>query len=652
MTEITLTLPDGKELKVAKGSSAIEAVEKIGPRLAKDAIAVKLDGEKKDISCKIEHDAKFEVITYSTKEGQDIFWHSTAHVMAEAIMKLFPGTLPTIGPPIDFGFFYDFDKKEPFSQEDLAKIEAEMEKIVKEDRPIVRHEYTKPEAKKLFDGSGKNKYENKYKLQLIDEKGEGAEGSKVSVYYQGDWYDLCGGPHVPSTARIKGFKLTKISGAYWKADVKNQQLQRVYGVSFPEKKMLDEYVKQQEEAEKRDHKKLGREMELFMQSELVGKGLPIWLPNGEIIKEEIEKFAKEVERKAGYVRVRTPNLAKKELYLTSGHLPYYAHSMYPEMKLDDGSYYLKAMNCPHHHLIFKYKTRSYRDLPLRIAEYGTCYRNELSGTLSGLLRVRMLSMNDAHIYCTKEQIEEEFEKVIKMVVDYYKKFGFKDYYFRLSLHDPANKEKYIDEPDMWIFAEDKLHEVLKKLKVKYVEAADEAAFYGPKVDVQYKTVTGREETMSTVQLDFAAKKKFELTYADKDGKENNEVYVIHRAPLSTHERLMAFLIEHFAGKFPLWLAPEQVRILTLADRFNEYAEKVREKYFDAEIRVELDRKSESLNYKVREAQMDHVNYILVIGEKEVQAGTVNVRTRDNEVLGPIDIDEFLVRLKKEIKERK
>ena len=648
--EITLILPDGKKLEVEKGITCLEAAGKIGSRLAKDAIAVKLDDNAVDLSTKIEQDAKFEVITFSTKEGRDIFWHSTAHTMAEAIMNLFPGTLPTIGPPIDFGFFYDFDKKTPFSQEDLRKIEEEMAKIIREDKPIARKEFSTADAKKLFAGE----HNNPYKVQLIDEKStdDGVGGNKVSVYYQGDWYDLCRGPHVPSTGRIKAFKLTKVSGAFWKADSKNQQLQRIYGVSFPDKKMLDEYVKQQEEAEKRDHKKLGKEMELFMQSEMIGKGLPVWLPKGNIIKEEIENYAKEMERKAGFLRVSTPHLAKKELYLTSGHLPYYAESMYPPMKLDDGTYYLKAMNCPHHHLIYKHKSRSYRDLPLRIAEYGTVYRNELSGALAGLLRVRMLSMNDAHIYCTKEQIEQEFENVVKMNVDYFNVFGFKDYYFRLSLHDAAHKEKYIDEPENWEFAEDVLRKALIKLNAKFIEAKDEAAFYGPKVDIQYKAVTGREETVSTIQLDFAAKTKFQLTYADKDGKENNEVYVIHRAPLSTHERFTAFLIEHFSGKFPLWLSPEQARILTIADRFNDYAGKIRQKYFDEGIRAELDTRSESISYKVREAQLDRVNYILVVGEKEVNDGTVNVRTRDNKILGPVKADKFLSQLKEEIKEKK
>ena len=649
MEQINLTLPDGKILQVGKGIAALEAVQKIGPKLAKDAIAVKVNGTNKDLSSALDSDAAFEVITFATKEGKDIFWHSTAHVMAEAIMSLFPGTLPTIGPPIDFGFYYDFDKKQPFAQADLEKIEKKMQEIIARDIPFVRKEYAPDEAKKLFTTE---KYHNKYKVQLIDEKSEGAEGSKVSVYYQGEWYDLCRGPHVPSTGRLKACKLMKISGAYWKADIKNAQLQRVYGVSFPEKKLLDDYLKMLEEAEKRDHKKIGREMELFMQSELVGKGLPIWLPKGQVIKAEIENYANLIERKAGYLRVATPHLAKKELYLMSGHLPYYAHSMYPEMKLDDGSYYLKAMNCPHHHLIFKHKTRSYRDLPLRLAEYGTCYRDELSGTLAGLLRVRMLSMNDAHIYCTKDQIEEEFEKVLKMVVDYYNVFGLKDFYFRLSLHDPSNKGKYIDEPDNWAFAESVLKNVLRRANVKFEEAKDEAAFYGPKVDVQYRAVTGREETMSTIQLDFAAKTKFQLSYADKDGTDNGEVYVIHRAPLSTHERLMAFLIEHFAGKFPLWLSPAQVRILTIADRFNEFAAKVKGMYEDAGIRVETDFKSETISYKVRMAQLDHVNYILVVGDREVRDGTVNVRTRDNKIVGPVKAEDFLQQLMAEIKEKR
>ncbi|MBS3134059.1 threonine--tRNA ligase [Candidatus Woesearchaeota archaeon] len=400
-------------------------------------------------------------------------------------------------------------------------------------------------------------------------------------------------------------------------------------------------MKQQEEAEKRNHIKLGRELGIFMISDLVGKGLPIWLPKGNIIKEEIEKLVKEKEEKAGYIRVTTPHLGKKELYLKSGHLPYYKDSMYPEMEMDDGKYYLKAMNCPHHHLVYKHEIRSYRDLPLRIAEYGVCYRNELSGTLAGLLRVRMLAMNDAHIYCTKEQIENEFKNVIKLVQEYYEIFELRDYWFRLSKWDPKNKEKYINEPENWEYTENILRKVLKELDVKFFEVEDEAAFYGPKVDIQFKAVTGREETMSTIQLDFAAKERFDLTYQDKDGTENKDVFVIHRAPLSTHERFMAFLIEHFAGKFPVWLSPVQIRILSIADRNVRYARDVLKKLSIEGFRVELDDRNESISKKVKDAQLQNIPLTITIGDKEIENKTLAVRTLDGKMKYGMKISEFL-----------
>src|SRR3989339_1899980 len=493
--------------------------------------------------------------------------HSLAHVMMQALEKLY-GAIPGVGPAIADGFYHDFDADYHVKEEDLPAIEAEMKKIIKENLAI---------KKKMMPIAAGIKFlqEKKYQYTAELAKNLKADGEKeISFYEQArptetggerDFINMCKGPHIASTGEINpdGFKLIKIAGAYWKGSEKNKMIQRIYGVAFASKKELDEHLAMLAEAEQRDHRKIGREQEIFFIDDMVGKGLPMWLPNGTIIKDEIEKFAKEMENKYGYSRVSTPHVAKKELYLTSGHLPYYEYDMYPAMEMDDGTYYLKAMNCPHHHLIYKSKPRSYRDLPLRLAEYGTVYRNELSGTLAGLLRVRMLSMNDAHIYCRADQIAEEFSNVIQLIQEYYAIFGLKDYWFRLSKWNSKNRKKYISEPKNWEYTEAAIRKVLKRLKVKFVEADDEAAFYGPKVDVQYRAVTGREETMSTIQLDFAAKTKFQLSYADKDGTDNGEVYVIHRAPLSTHERLMAFLIEHFAGKFPLWLSPAQVRILTI-----------------------------------------------------------------------------------------
>ncbi len=645
MGKITITLPDGSRKEHRKGVTGLEVAQGIGPRLAKDAVAVAVDSELRDLHAPLEKDCALRIITLKDKEGLDALRHSIAHLLAAAVMEMWPDTKRTIGPAIENGFYFDFEFSHPITEGDLPKIEAKMREILPSWDTFERRELSAAEAKKDFKG-------NPFKIELIEEFSQGAK--KVSFYTSGGYSDLCKGGHLPSMKMAKqdAFKLTHIAGAYWRGSEKNPMLTRIYGVAFANKKDLDGYLKQQEEAAKRDHKKLGRELGLFMTHELVGKGLPIWLPKGEIIKREIENFAIEMERRAGYQRVSTPMLGKKELFVKSGHLPYYAESMFPEMKLDDGSYYLKAMNCPHHHLIFSHKARSYRELPLRISEYGLCHRYELSGTLSGLLRVRMLSMNDAHIYCTKDQIEEEFSNVIQLVVKYYAIFGLEDYHFRLSLHDSKNKEKYIGEPKSWAYTEEILRSVLKKLKVKFVEAVGEAAFYGPKVDIQYRAVSGREETMSTIQLDFAAKERFGLKYADSDGKDNSEVYVIHRAPLSTHERFISFLIELYAGKFPLWLAPEQVRIVTVSDASNEYADSVAQKLSLEGIRVEVDKRSESIPRKVREAQLDYVPLIVTVGEKEASSGTVAVRTLDGKVRFGIATSEFLDVVKKCILEKK
>ena len=640
MLTITITLPDSSTRKVAKGAALKEVAASLSSSLTKEAIAAEVNGALVDMPSELQEDCSLRILTWEDKKGQEIFRHSSTHILAQAVTKLFPNALPTIGPVVDEGFYYDFDA-EPFSQEDLPKIEAEMQRIIKANYKVERIELTKEKAKELF-------RHNPYKLELIEDHYK--EG--LSAYKQGNYIDFCRGPHVPSTGMVKAIKITKTAGAYWKGDQKNKQLQRIYGISFPRKKQMEEYLSSLEEAKQRDHKKIAKELELYTTFELVGKGLPIWLPKGETIKREIENFAIETESKAGYLRVATPHLAKKELYLKSGHIPHFQENMYPEMKLDDGTYFLKAMNCPHHHLVFGYKTRSYRDLPLRIAEYGTCYRNELSGTLSGLLRVRMLSMNDAHIYCTKEQIEAEFENVIRMITSYYAVFGLTDYYFRLSLGNPENKEKYIDGQENWKMAESILRTVLKKNSCNFTEAADEAAFYGPKVDIQYKTVTGREETLSTIQLDFAAKEKFGLGYMDKDGRENKEVYVIHRAPLSTHERFMAFIIEHFAGKFPLWLAPVQVKIVTVTEKVVPFAEEVKKKCEEKNIRVDLDSRDESVGYKIREAQAQKIPLMLTIGEKEVESNSVAVRTLNGKVKFGVKVENFLTQVKKNIEERK
>ncbi len=571
--------------------------------------------------------------------------HSLAHLLAAAVLDIYPGTKNTIGPSIENGFYYDFEFSKPISDTDLSKIEDRMREILKSWRSFKRREVTTAEAKKHF-------AKNPYKLELIKEFS--GEGKTLSLYTSGEFTDLCRGGHVEDAQTIDpaGFKLDHIAGAYWRGSEKNTMLTRIYGLAFPTKKELLAYLALVEEAKKRDHRLIGKQQKLFTFSEFVGSGLPLWLPNGTILKDEIEKFAKETEEKAGYVRVSTPHIAKEELFKKSGHLPHYAESMFPPMKLDDGNYYLKAMNCPIHHLIYGSEPRSYRDLPVRLAEYGTVYRNELSGTLAGLLRVRMLSMNDAHIYCRADQIEEEFRSVLAMTLGYFKIFGLENYSFRLSLWSSKNKEKYINEPKNWELAESILRKVLVKLKVDFVEAENEAAFYGPKVDIQYKSIGGREETMSTIQLDFAAKKRFGLSYTDKNGKENGEVFVIHRAPLSTHERFIAYLIEHYAGNFPTWLSPVQVRVLPIGEAHQVYAGHVAEVLTSGGIRVEVDEAAETLGKRIREAELQKIPYVLVLGDREMKEKSVNVRARHQKETMTVPLDAFAQKLLKEIQEKK
>lgn len=559
-------------------------------------------------------------------------------------MKMWPDTKRTIGPAIDDGFYFDFEFAEPISEKDFPKIEKEMRKLLPSWKEFERSELTAEEAKKEYPG-------NEYKHELIDEFT--ADGSKVSFYKSGAYWDLCKGGHVESPAKEiapDSFKLDRVAGAYWRGNEKNKMLTRIYALAFDTKEELDTHIAMREEAKKRDHRKIGQEQGLFFIDETVGKGLVLWKPNGTIIRDEVETLARETEKQYGYVRVVTPHLAKEELFLKSGHLPYYKDGMYPPMEMDDGTYYLKAMNCPHHHTIYLDDKHSYRDLPLRMAEYGTVYRNELSGTLAGLLRVRGLAMNDAHIYCRKDQIKEEFKKSLEMTMYYFKIFGLEDYWFRLSKWDPERKDKYIDEPENWNYSEGVIREVLDEMKVKYVEVDDEAAFYGPKVDIQFKSVIGRTESMSTIQLDFAAKKRFGLTYTDNEGRENNEVFVIHRAPLSTHERFMAFLIEHYAGVWPLWLSPVQVKILPVSEKHVSYGAEVLATLKEAGIRVEMDDANESLGKKIRNAKKEKVPYLLVLGDKEVEAKTVTLENR-TESEGAMPLSDVTERLKKEIIDR-
>lgn len=570
--------------------------------------------------------------------------HSCAHLLAAAVMNLWPHAKRTIGPAIESGFYYDFDFGDvKISEEDFPKIEQEMRRLVKSWKSFERSEYTAEEAKNLYPG-------NEFKHELIEEfTDHGKKG--VSFYTSGEFYDLCKGGHCEKPDKeIKHFKLLSVAGAYWRGNEKNKMLTRIYGTCFPTKEDLDAYLLMLEEAKKRDHRKLGKELDLFFIDEVVGKGLVMWLPKGTIVRDLIEGLARQMEEEAGYQRVVTPHIAKEDLFLTSGHLPYYKDSMYPPMVMDDGTYYLKAMNCPHHHRIFLHGIRSYREMPLRLAEYGTCYRNELSGTLSGLLRVRAMAMNDAHMYCTKNQIKDEFANVLRLTMKYFDIFGLKDYWFRLSKWDPKNRDKYIDEPENWAFAEEVLRDVLQEMKVPFKEADDEAAFYGPKVDVQFKSVIGREETMSTIQLDFAAKKRFNLEYIDESGKPNNEVFVIHRAPLSVHERFLAFLLEHYAGRFPVWLAPVQVELLPVNDSHVTKAQEVCSQLRLAGIRAEVNIHAMTLGKKIRSATLKKVPYMGIMGDKEATqpSPSLSVRARDGKDLGVMNVAEFIKSIQHDI----
>jgi len=604
-------------------------------------VAALVDGKERDFSYGIENDCNIDPIHGNSNNGSYIIRHSCAHLLAQAVTELYPDAKPTIGPPIEHGFYYDFFM-EPIGDDGLKMIEKRMNEHIRKNHSIIREEIENEELRRMFS-------HNKFKIQIMDEKiGDEMESS---IYRQGDFVDLCIGPHVPSTSYLRWFKLTSTSQAYWKGDREKESLVRIYGMCYSTKEELKQRQKQIQEAEKRDHKKIGREMELYMIDEMIGRGLPVWLPNGEIMKSEIEKFALETEDSYGYVRVTTPVLGKKELFEASGHLPHYADGMYPPMEMDDGEYYIKAMNCPMHHRIYTSKKRSYRDLPLRIAEYGTVYRNELSGTLAGLLRVRMLSMNDAHIYCTLNQVASEVEANILMAKEYYDTFGFENYHLRLSLWDEEKKDKYIDQPDNWKSTQNYLREILDNLDMEYEEVKGEAAFYGPKIDIQFKTALGREESMATIQLDFAAKERFDLSFMDETGTENGEVFVIHRAPLSTHERFAAFLLENTAGNLPTWLSPIQVQAITISEKHKQYANEVKTLLETAGVRVKLDDSDNTIGKKIRTHRKMRPAYMVIIGDDEQKARTVSIRARDGRQKNDVSLNDFIADIFAEITNR-
>jgi threonyl-tRNA synthetase len=578
--------------------------------------------------------------------------HSAAHIMAQAVLDVFPNGKVTIGPPVENGFYYDFDLPRNLTPEDLEQIEKRMRQIVQGKHEFKKRVVSADEAREIFK-------DQPYKLELIDGLEKGGldeygnplkEKPEISLYQQDTFTDLCRGPHVQTTKEIKqdAFKLMNVAGAYWRGDEKNKMLQRIYGTAWENTQQLKDYLWQLEEAKKRDHRKLGRELEIFIFDEEVGPGLPLWLPNGGVMIEELEKLAKETEEKAGYLRVRTPNLTKEDLFLKSGHLPYYAESMYPPMELEGVKYYVKPMNCPMHHKIFAAKQHSYRDLPIRLAEYGTCYRYEKSGELFGLMRVRSMQMNDAHLYCSEEQFEQEFMGVIALYHKYFELFGIEKYIMRLSLHGKAGLgKKYVDNERLWLKTEEMVRDAMTKHNIPFVEAEDEAAFYGPKIDVQIWSVIGKEFSLATNQVDFAQPARFDLKFTNREG--NDEVPLcIHRAPLSTHERMIGFLIEHYAGNFPVWLSPEQVRVIPITDGQNEYAQGIVQQLREQGIRVSADISAQRMNAKIRQAQLMKVPYMLVVGENEMNAEQVSLRVRDGSQQNNIPLAEFQTRAKDRI----
>ena len=644
MSQITVTLPDNSTRSFDSGVTPQEIAESIGSRLAQDALAAQVNGQSVDLNVPIEADAEVAILTGDSPEGHEVLLHSTAHLMAHAVKELFPDAKVTIGPAIENRFYYDFDIDGTFSYEDLVKIEEKMRELAENDHAVTRLELRRDEAVELF-----NEMNESYKVEIIEQ----IEGDDcISAYTQGDFTDLCRGPHIPLTGKIKYFKLLNTSGAYWRGNENNKMLQRIYGTAFSSKKSLNKYLNFLEEAKKRDHRKLGKELALFTFDEEVGPGLPLWLPNGTVIIDELEALAKETEDKAEYQRVRTPHLTKGSLYEKSGHLEHYQETMYPSMDVDGIEYYVKPMNCPHHHKIYAAHPKSYRDLPVRLSEYGTCYRYEKSGQLFGLMRVRSMQMNDAHIYCTPQQFKDEFLAVCKMYLYYFDIFGIDKYQLRLGLHNPEGLGgKYIDEPELWKQTEAEVRQALIEGNIDHEEISGEAAFYGPKIDVQVWSAIGKEFTLATNQVDFAIPKRFGLTFTDEGGREQTPI-CIHRAPLSTHERFVGFLIEHYGGDFPLWLAPIQVAVLPVSDKVIDYAKNVETALKEAGIRVQLNGQPNKVGAKIRQAELQRVNVMLVVGEKEAQDNQVALRRRFKGDLGTQALDDVVTELKTEIETRR
>ena len=643
MEQINIQFPDGNKKAFDKGTTTEDIAQSISPGLRKKAVAGKFNGQLVDLTKPLETDGSIEIVTPGSEEALEVLRHSTAHLMAHAIKRLYGNVKFGVGPVIEGGFYYDFDIDQNISSDDFEQIEKTMKQIVNENMKIERKVVSRDEAKELFSN-------DEYKLELIDAI---PEDENVTLYSQGDFTDLCRGVHVPSTAKIKEFKLLSTAGAYWRGDSNNKMLQRIYGTAFFDKKELKAHLQMLEERKERDHRKIGKELELFTNSQLVGAGLPLWLPNGATIRREIERYIVDKEVSMGYDHVYTPVLANVDLYKTSGHWDHYQEDMFPPMQLDETeSMVLRPMNCPHHMMIYANKPHSYRELPIRIAELGTVHRYEASGAVSGLQRVRGMTLNDSHIFVRPDQIKEEFKRVVNMIIDVYKDFGFEDYSFRLSYRDPEDKEKYFDDDDMWNKAENMLKEAADELGLSYEEAIGEAAFYGPKLDVQVKTAMGKEETLSTAQLDFLLPERFDLTYIGQDGEHHRPV-VIHRGVVSTMERFVAFLTEETKGAFPTWLAPKQVQIIPVnVDLHYDYARQLQDELKSQGVRVSIDDRNEKMGYKIREAQMQKIPYQIVVGDKEVENNQVNVRQYGSQDQETVEKDEFIWNLVDEIRLKK
>ena len=643
MSQVTITLPDKSTKDFDLGVTPLAVAESIGERLANDTLAATINGVLTDATTPINEDATLILHTGKSDEGHDVLLHSTAHLMAQAVKILWPKSQVTIGPAVDNKFYYDFDIDKPFTDDDLILIENKMKELAKENLAVERNELDRNDAIKMFKKMGEH-----YKVEIIEQIDS---KDQISAYGQGGFIDLCRGPHVPFTNRIKHFKLLTTSGAYWRGDESKKMLQRIYGTAFHSKDALKEYLNFLEEAKKRDHRKIGKELEIYTFDDEVGPGLPLWLPNGGVIINELESLAKETEQKHGYHQVRSPHLTKGDLYKKSGHLDLYKDAMYPAMDVDGIEYYIKPMNCPHHHKIYDASPKSYRDLPFRIAEYGTCYRYEKSGQLFGLMRVRSMQMNDAHIYCSNADFDSEFLDVCNMYLEYFKIFGIEKYEMRLSLHDPKDLgKKYVDEPELWLQTEDAVRKALTKGGINYVEIPGEAAFYGPKIDVQVWSAIGKEFTLATNQVDFAIPKRFNLTYTDQNGSEKTPL-CIHRAPLSTHERFIGFLIEHYGGDFPVWLAPTQVTVLPVSEKTHVFGKAIQKKLMDVGVRVKIDDRPEKIGAKIRNAELSKIPVMLIVGENEEKNNSLSIRRRLLGDQGSVSVDKFLSELLFEIKQR-